>query len=58
MAIEYGLTAKPPKTEKDWGTITFNTSSKEMYEEVLAYIQTVVDATSWRNRVQRIEKVI
>lgn len=58
MVIEYGLRATPPKAEKDWGTITFNTSSKEMYEEVLAYIQTVVDATSWRNRVQRIEKVI
>jgi len=55
MAIEYSFTASPAKKEKDWGMITFSTSTPELYDAVYSYILLVTDAMRWRNRVQEVK---
>lgn len=36
------------------GKIEFWTDSDELYENVARYINTCVDASSWRNRVEKV----
>lgn len=53
LMVCYGLSAKAPKKNGQHGKIEFDTDSIELYTQVLNIIETCVDATAWRNRVER-----
>ena len=42
---------------QDKDKIEFWTDNPELFEEVSRYIQTCVDAISWRNRIERLNKI-
>lgn len=51
MATHYEIHAEAPSGER-FGEIVFRTNSRELHSLVLNYIDTCVDAVSWRNRVE------
>ena len=51
---QYSLTGKPPHG-KGWGEIKFQTSDSEMYDFLLKYMDTIIDAFKWQNHIERTE---
>ena len=55
--ISYSYEAKHP-TVYGWGKITIETDNVELYTLIEDMIKAAVDATSWRNRVEKVEDAI